>query len=104
MKTTKKQSDMLIKGKRVSLRCPLSIDRTEVEYHSQTPTLPVHITLGNAGGGGLTNDTAESVIIVLRLYNEAGNPILSAGNDYIAKSIRLGTEGLPAGEQITFRI
>lgn len=104
MKTTKKQSDMLVKEKRISLRCPLTIDRTEAEYLSPTPTLPVHITLGNTGGGGLTNDTAESVIIVLRLYNEAGNPILFAGNDYIAKSIRLGTDGLPAGEQITFRI
>ncbi len=107
MKTSKKQpgiQTIFTKGKRVSLRCPLSIDRTEAEIFTETSAFQVTITLSNMGGGGLTNDTAESAIIVLRLYDENGNSILCAGNDYYAKSIRFGAEGLPSGEHTTFHI
>ena len=107
MKTAKKQSDIQIKftkGKRVSLRCPLSIDRTDVELHEESAGLQVNIALTNRGGGGLINDTVESVIIVLRLYDQDGNSLPCAGNDYFAKSIRLGADGLDEGKQISFRI
>ena len=107
MKTAKKQSDIQIlftKGKRVSLRCPLSIDRTDAEVHTESASLQVNVALSNNGGGGLTNDTAESIIIVLRLYDQEGNSLPCAGNDYLAKSILLGADGLAEGGQISFRV
>lgn len=107
MKTTKKQSGakpIVTKGKRVSLRCPLTIDRTEVDYLTDTASLKVEITLENTGGGGLTSNTIESAVLVLRLYDGKGDTILCGEKEYYAKSLRFGKDGLWEGEQINFNL
>lgn len=107
MKTTKKQNGVktkLTKGKRVSLRCPLSMDRMDLEYNLESSSVQLRITLDNMGGGGFINDAVESVVIVVRLYDANGVLLTCGGNEYYAKSLRFGEEGLQSGSQVTFRI
>lgn len=107
MKTSKKQTGTKLrktKGKRVSLRCPLSIDRTELEYNFDESAVQVCITVENMGGGGLSSDTIESIVVVVRLFEKDGKIVPCGTNDYFAKPLKFGDEGLESGERITFRL
>lgn len=107
MKTAKQPGGVqirLTKPKRVSLRCPLAVDRTDLEYNYDTSALQVRMTVSNMGGGGLTSDTVESMIVVIRLFGANREQIPCAENEYYAKSLRFGEEGLASGEEITFRV
>lgn len=107
MKKSKKLTGTKVKktkGKRVSLRCPLSVERTELEQNFDTNALQVCMTVENMGGGGLTSDTIESVVIVVRLFDKSGTLVPCGDNEYFAKQLKFGDEGLASGERITFRL
>ncbi len=92
------------KGKRVSLRCPLSIERTDLEYNFDASALQVCMTVENMGGGGMASDTVESAVIVVRLFDGEGKLLSCRGNEYFAKLLRFGDAGLASGGRITFRL
>lgn len=92
------------KGKRVSLRCPLSIERTDLEYNYDASALQVCMTVENMGGGGLASDTVESAVIVVRLFDADCKLHPCRGNEYFAKLLRFGENGLESGARITFRL
>lgn len=92
------------KGKRVSLRCPLSIERTDLEYNYDASALQVCMTVENMGGGGLVSDTVESAVIVVRLLEANGKIHPCKENEYFAKLLRFGETGLASGARITFRL
>lgn len=107
MKKSKKLTGTKVKktkGKRVSLRCPLSVERTDLEQNFDTSALQVCMTVENMGGGGLTSDTIESAVIVVRLFDKSGTLIPCGENEYFAKQLKFGDEGLASGERITFRL
>ena len=107
MKTAKKQTGTKLKktkGKRVSLRCPLSVERTDLEYNFDSNALQVCMTVENMGGGGLASDTIESAVIVVRLFDKDGKLIPCGENDYFAKLLKFDEDGLESGERITFRL
>lgn len=108
MKATKKRTGTklkLTKGKRVSLRCPLSIEQTDIEYNYDASAVQICMTVENMGGGGLASDTVTSAVIVVRLYDGAGKLIPCSGDsEYFAKLLRFGEEGLLCGGRITFRL
>ncbi len=107
MKDSKKQKGTkvkLTKGKRVSIRCPLAIDRTDLEYNYDAGCAQICLTVENMGGGGVTNDSVESAIVVIRLYDAQGALVPCTKNEYFAKLLRFGDEGLQSGSQITFRL
>ncbi len=107
MRTSKKQTGIKpkkTKGKRVSLRCPLSVERTDLEYNFDTNALQVCMTVENIGGGGLASDTIESAVIVVRLFDKEGKLIPCGENEYFAKLLKFGEDGLENGERITFRL
>lgn len=108
MKASKKRTGTklkLSKGKRVSLRCPLSIEQTDIEYNYDASALQVCMTVENMGGGGLSSDTVTSAVIVVRLYDSEGKVIPCMGDsEYFAKLLRFGDEGLAGGARITFRL
>lgn len=94
----------LTKCKRVSLRCPLTIDRTDLEHNYDEERVQICLTVENMGGGGVTNDSIESAIIVIRLYDANGTLVPCTKNEYFAKLLRFGEDGLQSGSQITFRL
>lgn len=107
MKDSKKRKGtkvVLTRGKRVSLRCPLAIDRTDLEYNYDADTAQIRLTVENMGGGGVSDDSVESAIVVIRLFDAKGEPVPCTKNEYFAKLLRFGDEGLPSGSQITFRL
>ncbi|MBQ8381641.1 MAG: hypothetical protein IJX47_00370 [Clostridia bacterium] len=107
MKTSKQQTGIKVKkakGKRVSLRCPLSIERTDLEYNYDTSALQVCMTVENMGGGGLASDTVESAVLVVRLFDADGKIHPCRENEYFAKLLRFGENGLESGARITFRL
>lgn len=107
MRASKKQTGTQVKktkNKRVSLRCPLSIERTDLEYNYDSSALQVCMTVENMGGGGLASDTIESAVIVVRLYDGDKKIIACRENEYFAKLLRFGEEGLAGGARITFRL
>ncbi len=107
MKDSKKQKGIkvkLTKCKRVSLRCPLTIDHTDLEYNYDAGCAQICLTVEKMGGGGLTDDTVESAIIVIRLFDAQGTLIPCTKNEYFAKLLRFGEEGLASGAHITFRL
>ncbi len=107
MRASKQQTGIKVKktkGKRVSLRCPLSIERTDLEYNFDTSALQVCMTVENMGGGGMASDTVESAVIVLRVFDKDGKALFCKTNDYFAKLLRFGEEGLASGGRITFRL
>lgn len=108
MKDSKKQKGTqikLTKGKRVSLRCPLTIDKTDLEYNYDASCAQICLTVENMGGGGTTDDCVESAIVVIRLYDAQGALLpCGAQNEYFAKLLRFGEQGLQSGSHITFRL
>lgn len=107
MKESKKQKGTKVtmtKGKRVSLRCPLIIDSTELEHNYDASCAQVCLTVENMGGGGVTEDSVESAIVVIRLFDAKGELVPCTKNEYFAKLLRFGEEGLQSGAQITFRL
>lgn len=107
MKESKKQKGTkvkLTKGKRVSLRCPLIIDSTVLEHNYDAGCAQICLTIENMGGGGITEDGVESAIVVIRLFDAKGEQIPCTKNEYFAKLLRFGEEGLASGAQITFRL
>ncbi len=107
MRSSKQQTGTKVKkakGKRVSLRCPLSIERTDLEYNYDASALQVCMTVENMGGGGLASDTVESAVIVVRLFDADGKIHPCKDNEYFAKLLRFGEEGLASGARITFRL
>lgn len=107
MKSSKTQTGTKVKktkGKRVSLRCPLSIERTDLEYNFDASALQVCMTVENMGGGGLASDTVESAVIVVRLFDADSKIHPCKENEYFAKLLRFGEAGLESGARITFRL
>ena len=107
MKASKQQTGIKVKkakGKRVSLRCPLSIERTDLEYNYDTSALQVCMTVENMGGGGLASDTVESAVLVVRLFDADGKIHPCRENEYFAKLLRFGENGLESSARITFRL
>ncbi|MBQ7355109.1 MAG: hypothetical protein IJW62_06295 [Clostridia bacterium] len=107
MKSSKAQTGTKVKktkSKRVSLRCPLSIERTDLEYNFDTSAIQVCMTVENMGGGGLASDTVESAVIVVRLFEADGKIHPCKENEYFAKLLRFGDAGLESGARITFRL
>ena len=107
MKTPKKKTGIKLKktkGKRVSLRCPLSVERTDLEYNFDQEIIQVCMTVENVGGGGLASDTIESAVIVVRLFEKGGKLIPCGENDYFAKLLKFGEAGLESGERSSFRL
>lgn len=107
MKASKQPTGIKVKkakGKRVSLRCPLSIERTDLEYNYDTSALQICMTVENMGGGGLASDTVESAVLVVRLFEADGKIHPCRENEYFAKLLRFGENGLESGARITFRL
>ena len=107
MKASKQPTGIKVKkakGKRVSLRCPLSIERTDLEYNYDNSALQICMTVENMGGGGLASDTVESAVLVVRLFDADGKIRPCRENEYFAKLLRFGENGLESGARITFRL
>lgn len=91
-------------NKRVSLRCPLSIPVSSINYSKTEGKYSIRFTLYNDGNGALDNDTASSAVIVLRCTDKSGNVVRFGENDYFARTINFGEPGLPGGKSVSMSI
>lgn len=87
-------------GKRISLRCPVSITESSLILDKSTGKYGIKLALTNDGNSSLENDTAESALIVIRCIDSAGNGINFGDNEYIAKTVKFGENGLERSQAV----
>lgn len=87
-------------GKRISLRCPISITESSLIYDKDAGKYSIKLALTNEGNSSLDNDTAESALIVIRCRDTAGSEIKFGDSDYIAKTVKFGENGLERAQTV----
>ena len=87
-------------GKRISLRCPLSIAESSLTYDKNSEKYGIKLVLTNEGNSSLENDTAESALVVIRCLDGGGKEIKFGDNEYIAKTVKFGESGLERAQSV----
>jgi len=91
-------------NKRVSLRCPLSIPESSLNYSRSEGKYSIKFSLFNEGTGSLDNDTAMSAVVVLRCTDRSGAAVRFGESDYFARTINFGETGLPSGSGVSMAV
>jgi len=91
-------------GRRVSLRCPLSIPESMLLFSKAEGKYNIRLSLYNDGNGSSDDDTVESAVIVLRCADKSGEYVRLGENDYFAKTVKFGDQGLARGQSVSMSV
>lgn len=80
-------------GKKSALRCPLSIDSSELFLDGESGALYLDMVIANTSSedGG---DFVESAALVIRCFDGSGDLIVSSGREIISKTLKFPDGGL----------
>ena len=90
----------ILHGKRISLRCPISIAESSLIYDKNSEKHGIKLALTNEGNSSLENDTVESALVVIRCLDGGGKEIKFGDNEYIAKTVKFGENGLERAQAV----
>lgn len=86
-------------GKRCALRCPLSLDSSELFIDGESGALFLNIVIANTSSeeGG---DFVESAALVIRCFDTNGDLIVSGGREIISKTLKFPDGGIAPGAAV----
>ncbi|MBO4355389.1 MAG: hypothetical protein J5850_00855 [Clostridia bacterium] len=98
----KKNRTYITQGKRVSLRCPLVLEKSVFESNSDEQfVLTMDIDYPENAS---TDETVKAIVLIVRCMDANGELIkpIDGNSDIFAKQIQFGQEGFPVGEHSQF--
>ncbi len=86
-------------GKKCALRCPLSLDSSELLIDGESGALLLNMVIANTSpeDGG---EFVESAALVIRCFDSHGDVIVSGGREIISKTLKFPEGGLAPGAAI----